>query len=214
MYHASENENFLEIEEIGLQIPKHKPPPPPVPVYTQINITIPRTSPQLDSLGSSPKSDYSSYSSSSGRQNSINESTREKVNADIRNLTTKLRNVNVSNKQSPRINYLVNNVHTVETKENPDKILNSTTKKVTTELFVPLYDHNPAYSSEYHLNSDSSDDRELSSVTTTLPDNLTFANQITIENVPKKTYTANNKDTTNDAQKAVVCNVCNYEITR
>lgn len=219
LYHASENENLMELEEIGLQIPKHAPPPPPVPVYSQISITIPCTSPQLDSVGSSPKSDYSSYSSSSGRQNSGNESVRDKMSSDIRSLPPKLKNVNISDKQSPRINYMMNNVETVETKQTIGKTFTNSTKKVTSELFIPIYDHNVIYNNDF---SESTDDPDvtLTDDRSTLPKNLTFSNHTVIENSQEISNTNNCNSNTSDNsskkphRKPAICNVCNIEITR
>lgn len=220
--YANENKSIVELEEIRLQIPKQTPPPPPVPVYTQISITIPCTSPQLDSLGSSPKSDYSSYSSSSGRQHSGNESAKEKIITDIRSLTPKLKNVNISDKQSPRINYMVNNEDTVETKEALGKPLTHSIKKVTSELFIPIYNHDVTYNYSYNSNSDSmgKEDVILTADVSTIPDNLMFANQTLIQNT-QKINNINSNDASKDANsnkrrnsKPAICNVCNIEITR
>lgn len=218
LYHASENENLLELEEIDLQNPKHIQTPATVPVYTQISITIPSipcTSPQLDSLGSSPKSDYSSYSSSSGKQHLSNDSTRDKIMSDIRSLTPKLKNVNLSEKQSPRINYMVNNVESV------GKTINNSTKKVTSELFIPIYEHDVSYSSDYHSNSDSMEDQNvtLTANASNLPDNLTFANQ-NMDDAEKTSNAINNgfsKDVNSNKKhkrKPAICNTCNTEISR
>lgn len=215
LYHARENENLVELEEIDLQIPKHSQTPVTVPVYTHINITIPTlpcTSPQLDSLGSSPKSDYSSYSSSSGKQHSINDSARDKIMSDIRSLTPKLKNVNLSEKQSPRINYMVNNVESV------GKTTNNNSKKVTSELFIPIYEHEVSYNDDYHPNSDSN--FTLTAKTSKLPDNLTFANQNLIDDTEKTSNTINNsfsKDVNSNKKhktKPAICNTCNTEISR
>lgn len=151
--HAKESENLLELDEISMQIPNQPPPPPPVPVYSQINVSIPyqSVSPQLDSIGSSPRSDYSSYSSSSGKNTHITESTREsreKIVTEIKNLTPKLKSVHLSDTQSPKMNYVVSNVETT---------INNNNKKVTSELFIPI---NYSHSSE-----------KLD-----LPDHLTFSN--------------------------------------
>lgn len=132
LYHATESENLVELEEIGLQVPKHTPPP--VPVYTQINITIPCSSPQLDSLGSSPKSDYSSYSSSSGKQIATVDTAKDKILTDIRSLNPKLKSVHLSDKQSPRINYIVSTMGAADTKETFDKSVKTETKKISIEL--------------------------------------------------------------------------------
>lgn len=212
----------MELEEIGLQIPKHDLHPQPVPVYTQICITIPCTSPQLDSLGSSPKSDYSSYSSSSGKQPVSNESVREKVVSDIRNLTPKLKNVNLSDKQSPRMNYMVNNVQTIETKETLGKTVTNSNKKVTSQLFIPIYEPDIRYNSDCVSNSDSAEDDLIRTTDiSNLPDNLTFSNQTIVKNPQKRQNnnihneafkeTNSNK---NSNKKSTFCNVCNFEITR
>lgn len=204
--HASENENLLELHEVGLPIPNHPPPPPPVPVYSQINISIPCTSPQLDSMGSSPRSDYSSYSSSSSRNQMTNEVARDKILSEIRNLTPKLKKVSVSGTQSPRLNYMVNNVETTETTETNGKTTNST-KKVVTELLIPI--NNPPKSS--------------SPTTFSLPDNLTFANQLSDRNHNETSKNSINNGITKDSAEyrnsdnlpdVPVCCVCNSEIVR
>lgn len=219
LYHASQSENSVELEEIDLQMSKRIPSPPTVPVYTQISITIPAiscSSPQLDSLGSSPKSDYSSYSSSSGKQNPSSDSTREKIMSDIRTITPKLKNVNLSEKQSPRINYMVNNV------ESAGKIFGNGTKTVTSELFIPINNHDSTFNSDYHSYSDSTEDRDVTLTTNTasLPDNLTFANQKLIYD-SRKYSNGNNNGFSKDAnsnknanQKPAFCNKCNSEIGR
>nr|XP_023013498.1 PDZ and LIM domain protein Zasp isoform X5 [Leptinotarsa decemlineata] len=195
--HASENENPLELDEISLQYPKYPPPPPPVPVFSQINITIPvrSTSPQLDSIGSSPKSDYSSHSSSSGKNL---QSARDKVFADIRNLTPKLKKVSMSDTQSPRLNYIVNNVETTVTNGN---------KKVTSELFIPIND--------YHASKHSSTE------SLPLPDHLTFTNKLNEKEAEGATRVYINNSVTQDAADfknnpadVPVCCVCNTEIAR
>lgn len=216
--HANENENIVELEEIDLQT-QHIQSPTSIPVYTQINITIPNipcTSPQLDSLGSSPKSDYSSYSSSSGKQHSNNESTREKILSDIRSLTPKLKNVNLSEKQSPRINYMANSVEAI------GKIPHTSNKKVISELFIPIYDQDVSYNSDYHSNSESMEDHNSTLIPTkpNLPDNLTFANQNKRDDSKKSINIMNNgfdeevDSITKNNRKPTICNKCNSEISR
>lgn len=215
LYHASESENSVELEEIDMQMSKHIPNPPTVPVYTQINIAIPAmscSSPQLDSLGSSPKSDYSSYSSSSGKQNHNNDSNREKIMADIRTLTPKLRNVNLSEKQSPRLNYMVHNVEAV------CKPTGDIAKKVTSELFIPIHNHESSRNSDYNSYSDSTD-YNGGSVTPNkgnLPDNLTFANQDLIYDNQKYNngFSKDVNSNKNANNKSVFCTTCNTEIGR
>ncbi|RZC34712.1 PDZ and LIM domain protein Zasp, partial [Asbolus verrucosus] len=57
------------------------------PSYTQVNIAIPvSTSPQLDSKGSSPRSDYSSQSSSSSKNLQSIELARDKIVSELRNV--------------------------------------------------------------------------------------------------------------------------------
>ncbi|XP_018564667.1 PDZ and LIM domain protein Zasp isoform X4 [Anoplophora glabripennis] len=198
--HANEIESFLELDEVGLQIPDHPPPPPPVPI-SQINITIPYqcTSPQLDSIGSSPRSDYSSYSSSSSKnpQNANTEIAREKILSEIRNLTPKLKKVNISGTQSPRMNYIVNNVETTVT---------NNTKNVKSELLIPVNDYTS-------LNQDNFP----------LPDNLTFANQSNNDKAPNETSKAYFSSVTKDSKdyknkdhlpEAPICWKCNTEIAR
>lgn len=54
------------------------------PSYAQVNITIPQsTSPQLDSKGSSPRSDYSSQSSTSSKPYSL-DIARDKIISELR----------------------------------------------------------------------------------------------------------------------------------
>lgn len=207
----------MELEEIDLQT-QHVQPPTSVPVYTQINITIPNiqcTSPQLDSLGSSPKSDYSSYSSSSGKQHSNSDSTREKILSDIRSLTPKLKNVNVSEKQSPRINYMANSVEAI------GKIPHNSTKKVISEVFIPISHHDVSYNSDYHTSTDSMDDRALILTKLKLPENLSFANQNKIDDSKNSSIIMNNSfdeevDSIiqNNNRKPTICNKCNTEIAR
>ncbi|KAJ8981719.1 hypothetical protein NQ317_003784 [Molorchus minor] len=155
--HANVCENMIELDELSLQIPNCPPPPPPVPVYSQINITIPYqcTSPQLDSIGSSPRSDYSSYSSSSSKNPQIQstEAAKEKIMSEIKSLMPKLKKVSLSGTQSPRMNYIVNNVATAVTNDK---------KKVKSELLISVND----YSND-----------KLHEEGVTLPDNLTFANK-------------------------------------
>lgn len=215
--HANENENSVELEEIDLQT-QHSQPPTSVPVYTQINITIPNipcTSPQLDSLGSSPKSDYSSYSSSSGKQHSNSDSTREKIMSDIRSLTPKLKNVYLSEKQSPRINYMVNSVEAF------GQIPLNSSKKVTSQLFIPIIEHDMSYNGN-HSNCESTEDHNRTLITnkSNLPDNLTFANQNIIDDSKKSSKIMNNGfneeidiNKKND-RKPTICNICNTEISR
>lgn len=60
------------------------------PTYGQVNITIPlSTSPQLDSKGSSPRSDYSSHSSTSSK-NVQSDTAREKFLSEMRGVTHEL----------------------------------------------------------------------------------------------------------------------------
>lgn len=201
LFHASENDNLLELEEIDLQVPEHAPPS--VPVYTQINITIPCTSPQLDSLDSSPKSEYSSYSSSSGKQHSNSESTTEKIGSDIPGLTPKIKNMNLSNKQTPRINYMAR----LQTKETLGKNLTDSPNKVMSEIFIPINDCMNKSNSNYIDNQDNM-------VTISLPDNLSFANQRVFENKEKINNT-NNVDAYSNQKlnkKPAICNVCKTEI--
>jgi hypothetical protein len=64
-----------------------------IPVYSQVNITIPvSTSPQLDSKGSSPRSDYSSQSSSSCKNPQSIDPARDKFLADLHNSASVKRN--------------------------------------------------------------------------------------------------------------------------
>ncbi|KAJ8913506.1 hypothetical protein NQ315_017056 [Exocentrus adspersus] len=200
--HANETENFIELDQVSLQLPTRPPPPPPVPVFSQINITIPyqSASPQLDSIGSSPRSDYSSYSSSSSKnpgQIQSTEAAREKILSEIRSLTPKLKKVNVSGTQSPRMNYIVNNVETTVT---------NNVKKVKSELLIPVNDYN---NSKDH---------------SPLPDHLTFANRPDFDRAPNeisKTYfgsgvTKDAKDykSKDNFPEAPICWKCNTEIVR
>ncbi|CAG9824975.1 unnamed protein product [Phaedon cochleariae] len=202
--HASENENLVELDEIGLEFPKNPPPPPPVPIYTQINISIPyqSLSPQLDSKGSSPRSDYSSYSSSSGKTAQLGDSAREKVLSDIRNLTPKLKKVSVSDTQSPRMNYIVNNAKVSVSNGN------SNNKKVTSELHIPIRD----FRSSIHLSAEN----------LSLPDNLTYSNQTVEEKKPRSVNRIfingarqeEIDDAKNNPSDVPVCCKCDSEIPR
>ncbi|XP_056638381.1 PDZ and LIM domain protein Zasp isoform X6 [Diorhabda sublineata] len=201
--HARESENLLELDEISSQIPNQPPPPPPVPVFSQINVTIPyqSSSPQLDSIGSSPRSDYSSYSSSSGKNVQTTETSREKIVSEIKSITPKLKNVNLSETQSPRLNYVVSNVETTITNNN---------KKVTSELFIPINNyHSPKHS--FHIRS-----TDLN-----LPDQLTFSNKPVDGNGISKVYLSSGitKDATdykdsNNTPGVPICWKCNLEIVR
>ncbi|KAJ8943356.1 hypothetical protein NQ318_002589 [Aromia moschata] len=179
-----------------------RPPPPPVPVYSQINITVPYkcTSPQLDSIGSSPKSDYSSYSSSSSKNPQIQttEAAREKIMSEIKGLTPKLKKISLSDTQSPRMSYIVNNTETVPTKNH---------KKVKSELLIPIND----YTHEKFSDQDK----------VPLPDNLTFANK------PNPNRQSENGNISNGVTKnaadyvtkdnlpdVAVCCICNMDIDR
>lgn len=202
LHHASESENILELDEVGLQIPNHPPPPPPVPVYTQINITIPSqtVSPQLDSLGSSPRSDYSSYSSSSSKiYHNAADTAKEKIITEIKNLTPKLKKTNVSGTQSPKLNQMISSLETSSAK--------NVIKRVSTGLFVPINNYEPTISY-----------CQLSP----LPDNLTYTNDNPekVHNGNGKTFinsiTVDAKDYKNrdDLSDVPICCECNIEIVR
>ncbi|CAH1236624.1 unnamed protein product [Diabrotica balteata] len=203
--HAKESENLVELDEISLQIPNQPPPPPPVPVYSQINVTIPyqSISPQLDSIGSSPRSDYSSYSSSSGKNIQTTETSKEKVISEIKALTPKLKKVTLSDTQSPKMNYVVSNVETTITNNN---------KKVTSELFVPINDYS---------NSSKSDLYSVKISDLDLPDHLTFSSKPVDGNTISKVYInsgvtkdASDYRDTNNLASVPICWICNSEIVR
>nr|CAI5847507.1 unnamed protein product [Callosobruchus analis] len=202
--HATqETENLVELDEVDVPLPSHPPPPPPVPVYSQINITIPyqnttlpfqSTSPQLDSIGSSPRSDYSSYSSSSSKNHhsegypASKEAAREKIMSEIKNLTPKLKNVNVSEKQSPKMN-------SIET--------TTTTKKVTSELFVPINNYQQKF--------------ETKRSSLYLPDNVTYSNTMDSTATSKKITNGDDEKTFKGGDglpSLPICCKCNAEIAR
>ncbi|XP_049821891.1 PDZ and LIM domain protein Zasp isoform X3 [Aethina tumida] len=226
------NEKLLqaEIKEINLPLyqestlepPNCPPPPPPVPVYNQINITIPyqSTSPHLDSKGSSPRSDYSSYSSSSSKNPSM-ETAREKILSEIKNITPKLKKVTVSDTQSPKLNYFR------DTSDISTKTMTTTTETVTNynnNTYTPQKPSEGTYKvkTEFTIpinNYSSNEDKKVNNQTN-LPDNLTYSNKPNDNQISTHRFNTSATEDVNDYKATgnlpdvPICCQCNTEITR
>lgn len=83
------------------------PPLPPVPLFNPINITIPYTSTPLDSKGSSPRSDYSSTSSTGTKNQNSLDLARENILSELKHLQPRLRKTDNSIPQLPKMELLV-----------------------------------------------------------------------------------------------------------
>lgn len=205
LYHTNLRTKVTDLDEVCQHLPP-PPPPPTIPVYSQINITIPQQNfqssvSQLDSIGSSPKSDYSSNSStSSGKHHNSMDTAKEKIITEInKGLIPKLKRVSISETQSPRLNFIVSNVNTV---------IENNVKRVKSELLIPI-------------NNNSTISNNKIATENTLPDHLTFANKSTsheefTEKVFKRFSTDEFEETANDiaSKTAPICWKCNSEITR
>lgn len=148
--HAHPNLTEITMEEC--QQLAMNPAPISVPVYGQINISIPSTThSQLDSIGSSPKSDYSNSSTSSGRNSNL-EGAKDRIITEItKGLIPKLKRVSISETQSPRMSFLLNN--------------GDYSKRVKSELVVPINGARGGVSKRVITESN-------------LPDHLTFTSQM------------------------------------
>ncbi|KAH1013365.1 hypothetical protein HUJ04_002365 [Dendroctonus ponderosae] len=187
IYQTNLQQSVTQLDEECQQLPL-PPQPPTVPVYSQITISIPTSSFQLDSIGSSPKSDYSSNSStSSGRHTSASiDAAKDKIITEInKGLIPKLKRVSVSETQSPRLNYIVSNVQTVT---------ENSVKRVKSELVVPI---GKRIASEDNL-----------------PDHLTFANAEEFSETVFRRVGSGKSQRDADEKTAPICWICNVEIIR
>lgn len=99
---SNTNNKETKRSELVVQIGDNNPP-----TYGQVNITIPlSTSPQLDSKGSSPRSDYSSQSSSSSKNPQSIDIARDKFLTDLRSGEVKKNDEGLSHHSSPMFSHV------------------------------------------------------------------------------------------------------------